>query len=290
MIIDCHAHFDPRILPAERILAKLDAAGVDRVAIIPPMNDPIPATPERLLWLARTLSRSSWTRWLVERVHRATLTRDGNLKLGGDVIAIYPQPDNEGVAQLVAAHPDRFYGWIFLNPRADPNALETLERWRSVKGMVGIKLHPHWHDYETDRLDPVLRRAEELRLPVLIHLGFGRRGDFRAICSRFPRLVVIAAHAGFPFYGDLWRHADEHPNLHVDLSSPYIDEKLARAAVAWMGPRRCLYGTDAPYGFHETDHSYDYGAIKGWVERMPVTSAERDAVLGGTFAELLSRA
>jgi hypothetical protein len=38
--------------------------------------------------------------------------------------------------------------------------------------------------------------------------------------------------------------------LHVDLSSPYLDEPLARAAVAAMGPERCLYGTDSPYGFH----------------------------------------
>jgi predicted TIM-barrel fold metal-dependent hydrolase len=289
VIIDCHAHFDPRILPAERILAKMDAAGVDRVAIIPPLNGPIPATPKRLLAAARTLSRSSLTRWLVERIHRSTLTSDGNLKLSGTVIPIYARPDNDGVAKLVAEHPDRFYGWIFLNPRDNAGVLDELERWRAVRGMVGIKLHPHWHDYATDILDPLLKRAEELRLPVLIHLGFGKRGDFRAICARFPKLVVIAAHAGVPFYGDLWSYKGECPNLHVDLSSPYIDEALARAAVAAMGPERCLYGTDAPYGFHEEDESYDYGEIKGWVERMPVSSAQREAMFGGTFAGILAR-
>jgi hypothetical protein len=57
-----------------------------------------------------------------------------------------------------------------------------------------------------------------------------------------------------------------------------------------MGPERCLYGTDAPYGFDEEDHSYDYGEIKGWVERMPVSAEQRDAMFGVTFARILTEA
>lgn len=289
MILDCHAHFDPRILSPERILAKMDAAGVDRIVMIPAMNDPLPTTPERLLSLMRKLSGHAAGRVLVEATHRALLTPEGDLKLDGKVIPIYSRPDNEGVARLVAAYPARFLGWIFLNPRNNPRVLDELERWRSVPGMIGVKLHPHWHDYRTEILDPVLRRAEELRLPVLIHLGFRKRGDFRSMCERFPRLTVISAHAGFPFYKDLWAYKGAYPNLYVDLSSPYIDEALARAAVEAMGPERCLYGTDAPYGFHEADESYDYGEIKRWVERMPVSSAAREAMFGGTFREILAR-
>ena len=290
MIIDSHAHFDARILSAERIIAKMDAAGVDRVAIIPAMNDPLPSTPERLLSIMRVLSGSAAGRVLVEATHRALLTPEGDLALSGEVIPIYSRPDNEAVARLVASHPDRFLGWIFLNPRNNPRVLDELERWRAVPGMIGVKLHPHWHDYRTEILGPILRRAEELRLPVLIHLGFRGRGDFRAICTAFPGLTVISAHAGFPFYRDLWKTRRDHPNLYVDLSSPYIDEALARAAVAAMGPERCLYGTDAPYGFHEEDESYDYGEIKGWIERMPVSTAQREGIFGGNFQEILTRA
>jgi predicted TIM-barrel fold metal-dependent hydrolase len=287
VIIDCHAHFDPRMLDADRVIAKMDAAGVDRIAMIPAMNDPLPETPERLLAVMRRLSGSRAGRVVVEATHRALLTPEGDLRLGGKVTTLYSRPDNEGVARLVASHPGRFLGWIFLNPRNNPSVLDELERWRSARGMIGVKLHPHWHDYRTEILGPLLRRVEELGLPALIHLGFGKRGDFRDICARFPRLTVIAAHAGFPFYRDLWRYRGAHPNLHVDLSSPYIDEALARAAVSAMGPERCLYGTDAPYGFHEGDGSYDYGRIKGWVERMPVSSAARDGILGGNFQAIL---
>jgi uncharacterized protein len=289
VIIDCHAHFDPRILSPERILAKMDAAGVDRIAMIPAMNDPLPETPERLLSVMRYLSGSRAGRVLVEATHRALLTPEGDLRLSGRLVSLYSRPDNAAVAELCAAHPGRFLGWIFLNPRNNPAVLDDLERWRAVPGMIGIKLHPHWHDYRTELLEPLLRRAEELALPVLIHLGFRRRGDFRALCSNHPRLKVISAHAGFPFYDDLWRYKSDCPNLYVDLSSPYIDEALARAAVLAMGPERCLYGTDAPYGFHEGDGSYDYGEIKRWVERMPVSSAGRDGNFGTTFLEILGQ-
>lgn len=288
MIVDSHAHFEPRMLSVERVIAKMDAAGVDRVALIPAMNDPIPETPKRLLVVARTLMQSRLGRPVVEMVHRRTLTRDGAVRLGKHTYRIYAQPDNGAVARVVAEHPARFLGWIFLNPRTG-DALDELERWRSP-GMIGIKLHPHWHDYTTDTLDPILARAEELRLPVLIHLGFGRRGDYRAIAERFPKLVVIAAHAGMPFFQDLWAHAKDFPNLNIDLSSPYLDETIVRAAVKAIGPERCLYGTDAPYGFHEHDDSYDYGEIRGWVERLPITTADRDAVFGGNFERILAGA
>lgn len=287
MIVDCHAHFEPRMLDAARVIAKMDAAGVQRIAMIPTMNDPLPHTPEGLLSVMRKLMSHAATRPLAEAVHRLTF-RGGDLHLSGQVFRIYAQPDNEAVAALIAQHPERFLGWIFLNPGADPDVLETLERYRAHKGMVGIKLHPHWHDYETERLWPLLRRAEDLNLPVLIHLGFGARGDFRTLCRAFPKLRVISAHAGFPFYRDLWKYRGECPNLYVDLSSPYLDERLVRDAVAAMGPERCLYGTDAPYGFHEADGSYDYGEIARWVERLPIGSAQREGIFGATFASLLA--
>ncbi len=287
MIIDSHAHFDPRMLALPDLLSKMDAAGIDKVALIPAMCDPIPETPELLLAAARKLMDSK-ARPLAEAIHRMTLTRDGDLRLGGEVFRIYPQPENDPVVDAVRAHPDRFLGWIFLNPSRDPDVLETLERYRALPGMIGVKLHPHWHDYRTDLLFPLLARVEELGLPALVHFGFGPRGDFRALAERYPKLPIIAAHAGFPFYRDLWKHGPSLPNLFVDLSSPYIDEGLARRAVEALGPERCLYGTDAPFGFHDARGTYDYGAIRRWVERMPVDSGARERIFAGNFLELLA--
>lgn len=286
MIIDSHAHFEPRMLGLDAAIAKMDAAGVDKVALIPAMNDTLPHTPEMLLTVVRKLMRSPITRPLAEAIHRQTMTPDGNLRLKGETIRIYPQPDNASVAEVLRAHPDRFVGWIFLNPKADPAPVESLHRWLDVDGFIGVKLHPHWHDYETEQLDPILARCEDLGLPVLVHLGFGKRGDFRTMAARHPGLTIIAAHAGIPFFEDLWRYKNAYRNLYVDLSSPYLDEALVRDTVAHMGPERCLYGTDAPYGFSDDD-GYDYGEIKRWIDRLPVPAKKKDGIFGNTFRAMI---
>ena len=291
-VIDCHAHFDPRILGTNRVIQKMDDAGVDKVVFIPAMNDPLPPTPEALLDTLRVLMRRRSTRWIAESIHRRTLDKNGDLRFPKFpkpvTVPIYPMPDNEPVSELLRQYPDRFLAWIFLNPKRDPNVLETLERYREFPGYIGVKLHPHWHDYKTDILGPVLSRCEELKMPVLIHLGFGKRGDFRHLATAYPKLNIIAAHAGFPFYDDLWGCKNECPNLYVDLSSPYINEKLARAAVLALGPERCLFGTDAPYGEHEEDGSFDYNVIRGWMDRLPVAAEKRDEILGTNFLRLTS--
>jgi predicted TIM-barrel fold metal-dependent hydrolase len=290
MIIDSHAHLEPRMLDLDRLVQKMDQAGVDKVALIPSMNDPFPHTPERLLAIARRLMRSRLTRPLAERLHRALLTPEGDLKLGGHVYQLYQRPDNRRVAEALARYPDRFLAWVFLNPRGNPVVLDELEEWRQTPGVVGIKLHPHWHDYRTEALWPVLQRCQELGLPVLVHLGFGPRGDYRAIVQRCPDLTVVCAHAGFPYYDELWEFARGTRNLYVDLSSPYLDEPLVRRAVSVMGPHRCLYGTDSPYGFHEADQSYDYRHILGWVERLHLSSSEAESILGGNARQIFARA
>ncbi len=287
MVIDMHAHFEPRMLEEATLKSKMRRAGVDKVVLIPCMNDPLPQTPERLLKAARVLARSRVTRPLVEAIHRTTLTPEGDLTLRGKTYGIYDRPDNDTVAELARRHPDDFAFWAFLNPRNNPRVLDELERLRTFPGMVGVKLHPHWHDFRTEIAEPILVRAEELGLPLLVHLGFRARGDFRAICERHPRLTVIAAHAGFPFFDDLWAAGRRTKNLHIDLSSPYLDEAVARAAVRAMGADRCLFGTDAPYGFHEADGSYDYAAIRGWVERMDVSSRDKEAIFEGNARRLL---
>ena len=127
---------------------------------------------------------------------------------------------------------------------------------------------------------------------------------------------LIFAHAGIPHFDRIWGQVHDDRRLWLDVSSPYLDERTARDAVAAVGTDRVLYGTDAPYGFHGDDGyvsrsarggpgrepgrprsgrategrgSYDYGAIRGWVERLPVAAGAIDRVLGGNIERLLAR-
>lgn len=286
-VIDAHAHLDPRLLEVPSIVAKMDADGIDKVVLIPCMNDPLPHTPEALLALFRRLM-SSPLHPLARRLADRFTTADGNLRLGGEIVEIYAEPDNQTVADALASHPDRFLGWIFLNPNLPTDPLEELERWRAVPGFVGVKLHPHWHRYPLHAALPIARRCEQLGLPVLIHLGFGEYGNWQLFAARCPRLKIVFAHAGMPHFARMWEYVRDNPRLFFDVSSPYLSEDLVRRAVAVAGPARVLYGTDAPYGFPGDDDTYDYGAIKRWVERLPCTGVEIDRMLGDNVLELLA--
>jgi uncharacterized protein len=276
------------MLEPELIIHKMDRSGIDKVVLIPTMNDPLPETPDALLAMLRGLMvrLPAVARWLNEQL----MTAEGDLKLGGTIYRVYASPDNATVAGAIKAHPERFLGWIFLNPRAPGDPLDELEKWRTHPGFVGVKLHPHWHGYPIEELHPIAARCEELRLPILIHLGFGERGRWQVLTDRYPRLRMIFAHAGMPHFQRLWDHIKHNPNLRVDLSSPYLSERLVRRAVKAIGPHRALYGTDAPYGFHEPDRTYDYDRIKGWVERLPCRAADIDRIFGDNVEELLGDA
>ena len=57
-----------------------------------------------------------------------------------------------------------------------------------------------------------------------------------------------------------------------------------------QAPLRGTNTIDKPYGFHDAAGSYDYGEIKRWVERLPVSSAKREAVFSENFLALLGKA
>ena len=275
------------MLDVDAVVSKMIIAGIDKVALIPTMCDVLPATPRGLLTLLRGIM-SSPVHSLARKLNDAFYTPEGHLKLSGNIYEIYALPDNQTVADAIEAYPEKFLGWIFLNPNAMANPVEELEKWRQVAGFVGVKLHPHWHRWAIEDALPIAKRCEQLRIPILIHLGFGDYGRWQVLTDRCPKLRLIFAHAGMPHFGRMWDDVRRNPNLHIDLSSPYLSERLVRRAVAAVGPERALYGTDAPYGFPDAADTYDYLHIKGWVYRLDCRDAEVDRIMGDTVEELLS--
>jgi len=113
------------------------------------------------------------------------------------------------------------------------------------------------------------------------------QGNYRWLVESFPRLNIIYAHAGLPYFKALWPIVRDCPNAYMDLSSPHLSERFVRRAVAFTGPQKCLYGTDSPYGFSKEDGTYDYGRVKGWIDRLPVSERDRDLIFGENFLNLI---
>src|SRR5438477_285956 len=116
----------------------------------------------------------------------------------------------------------------------------------------------------------------------------GGRGDFRRLPKRFPRLKLVYAHAGIPWYGTLWDDAIRRENVFVDLSSPYLDKALRHRALRALGASRCLYGSDGPYGYPGRDGGYDHGAILRQISQAGLAAQDLDRVLGGNFNSLVA--
>lgn len=295
MIIDCHAHLDTRVLSLEQMTRAMVDHGISRVVLMARITETVePEKSATLLAVQRVMMNSSLLRPAAAAVSVTFYDANGTLRpiwrpftKGGRGYVKAMRPDNQGVAAALEKSPDRFWGWIFLNPKDNSRVLDELERWRSLRGMIGIKVHPYWHQYPLTELAGIARRAEEVGLPLLIHLGFGEQGAYRWLLESFPRLKVIFAHAGIPFFRALWFVLREQPNAYIDLSSPHLSEPFVRRAVQFVGPEKCLYGTDSPYGFSLPGGSYDYGRVKGWIGRLAVSERDRGRIFGENLLGLI---
>ena len=143
------------------------------------------------------------------------------------------------------------FGSIF--PGMD-GAIEELERAKAL-GIRGLKVHP---DFQKVPLDdpagvPIYRRAAELGLPVLFHMGDDRY-DYSTperlmnLLRQVPDLQVIAAHFGG---WRAWAHSYECPLpscVLYDTSStlPMIPRDMVLRMLDKFGPERFLFGTDFP--------------------------------------------
>jgi uncharacterized protein len=285
MVIDCHYHLEERLLPVNELMKKMDQSGVDKIALMGLQIDPYPEPSRLLISLLQILLTKRPLRRL-GKSFIANFTNDG-IKILGNNYPLKFEPDNEPVFNLVSAHPDKFLGWIFINPKGKKDQVTEFEKWKMSKGCVGIKAHAFWNHHTPLELRPVAEKVAAAGLPLIIHLGYGSEGDYSALLDAVPNLKLILAHAGFPGYSDTWKNILPRKNVYVDLSqTSYVGVKTIKDAVGYLGVERCLFGTDGPYGFHGADGKFDYGLIKRRIESIFPDSGIRKRLLGDNFQEL----
>jgi predicted TIM-barrel fold metal-dependent hydrolase len=284
MIIDAHYHLEERMETLDELLAQMTQHGIDRVALIPTLVDPIHLSriaEIAAMMLPRLLM--SIGRRIGFLLYNSTVTKDGKFSALGKMHLIYDSPDNASVAKVLNLHPERFYGWICVNPRVSEPITEV-ERWVGKPGWIGVKTHPFWHRYSIDLLDDVAAYCVERDWPLLLHLGSDiERGDYRYLPDRHPKLKLIYAHAGLPFYREVWEYGKSKDNVYIDLSNPfYVDEQVRVNAVKSMGPEKCVHGTDGPYA------NANQGRMLNYILRLPLSDLEKERILGKNFINLIS--
>lgn len=216
MIIDGHAHIsDTDFGTAEVLLKQLDVAGIERALCVPGgMID--------VRQFSRLLS--------------------GKLKPKTEI-------PNHLVFDALAAHGDRLFGLVCINPHQGDAALNVLNEGFD-RGCRGVKLAPMVHGITFDM--PVLERVADTcgqrGFPVYTHvtpLPGATTADFAALARRFPATNFILGHMGFgPGDADAIEFAAELDNFYLESSlGNYL---ILRDAVNVAGPQKLIFGSEFP--------------------------------------------
>jgi predicted TIM-barrel fold metal-dependent hydrolase len=289
MIIDSHCHLEPVENPVDKMIQVMDAGEVDKAVLLAATSENLPSIPAGPLALGRILLQTPLA-GLARRIYEgATQSRPGKIKVSGRFYLIHSYPDNRPVAEALRRHPDRFIGFVFLNPKNNPQVTDQLEQAIEENGVRGVKAHSWWHDYDPGQLLlPVARRCQELGLPLLIHMGSRPdTGNVQGLLDAFPNLKLILAHLGIPWFGRSWAQAKRHPNVYLDISGPYLSAGLVAKAARVVGPDKLIYGTDGPYGLRTKEGGLDYAPSKAWVEQLPIGPEAKERVFSGNLLRLL---
>jgi predicted TIM-barrel fold metal-dependent hydrolase len=220
--------------------------------------------------------------------------------------------ENDWTSVQVMANSLRLIGFCSANPLREA-ALAELQRCLKLPGMMGIK--QHWGNSGVTLRDPahlarmqqVFGLAEQLRVPILVHMRARGGENYGAEDARLfvekllpvaPDVDVIVAHfAGGGDYSDeldqvmaafaeaVQKREPGTKNLYFDVagvvteeSTPHLSALIAKR-IRQIGPKHILYGSDTlPPG----------GSIHaGWEifrSKLPLTPAEFQTIMQNRLA------
>jgi predicted TIM-barrel fold metal-dependent hydrolase len=158
---------------------------------------------------------------------------------------------NDQVIEAVEHSGGRALGFVYLNPKHTQESLDELERCVRHGPMVGVKLWVAVRCRER-RLDPIVRRAAELKAPVLQHTwdkitgnlpGESTAADLAALAARHPAASLIAAHTGGDWERGI-RAIRPVANVTAEICGGDPTAGVVEMAVRELGAQRVIYGSD----------------------------------------------
>ena len=209
-------------------------------------------------------------------------------------LPVATKPDSVGHTNVFWAQyangPDVF-SFAAFHPLVEDKGRE-IEKIASL-GFSGVKLHPEYQlfRFNDPQMDDAWAAMSEFGLVAYLHAG-GERvfsppfhsspSEIATLHKRFPKLKIAAAHLGG--FG-MWDEAEEvlaGEDVFLDLSHTFFwmpHERILRM-IRKHGAHRILFGTDAPW--------QDPGQVLEAFLALPLPEADRRAICGGNFEELMS--
>ncbi len=211
----------------------------------------------------------------------------------------FKEPGNEVVEKAFKEYPDKIIGFGAVYPGRSP--YEAIDELYS-RGFKGIKMTIPTKRYDHDDFLTYYEKAEDYGMPILFHTGVVAHMQYDAelrvssafmrpvyldrIARMFPKLKIIAAHMGDPWYLEAYMTSQKNPNMWLDISGlARFTKACALRRYLWIRvtPDKLLFGLDEP--------PEDYlRIIYYWdtvLREMGVNEEDRRKIFGETAAKIL---
>lgn len=174
----------------------------------------------------------------------------------------YGENEKRAFEEAFKDYGDRVIGFGRIHPgRVKP---EIIDEYYS-RGFTGLKIIHPTKRYDHDDFLSYYEKAEQYGMPVLFHTGvvsrkrpdvsedrssaFMRPVYLDRIARLYPKLRVVAAHIGDPWYLEACMTSQKNPNMWLDVSGKAILLKaLNIRKYMWirLTPDKLLFGLDEP--------------------------------------------
>jgi hypothetical protein len=225
-------------------------------------------------------------------ISRPVTNFSGNEPEGPDIVI----RNNNIIIDAIKKYPDRFTGYLTLNPRYPEESMEEFRRcvdngMTGYKGYTQVKINdPLYY--------PFIEKFIEHKMIILMHaftqLGMGgyrmkydigkdlhssTPEDFVDISRRYPEAIFQFAHIGG---GGDWEYQckalKDCPNVYVDTSGSNNEEGMIDFAVQYLGEDRLLFATD---------NSYYQGV--GRILSSTLTESQKQKIFSGNYIKVLKK-
>jgi predicted TIM-barrel fold metal-dependent hydrolase len=199
---------------------------------------------------------------------------------------------NEAVAEFCQGM-DCLIPFCNINPFLVGDLAGELERCVTAMGFRGLKLYPTYHHFyaNSNRLYPLYAKAQELRIPVMIHTGssvfrgarlkYGDPLHLDDVAVDFPDLTLLMVHSGRGFWYDrAFSLTRLHPNLYMEIAGLPPHKLLDYFPELERVADKVIFGSDFP-GMPHIGRNID--AIRG----LPLRPETKEKILGGNAARIL---
>jgi predicted TIM-barrel fold metal-dependent hydrolase len=206
------------------------------------------------------------------------------------------RPINEFTSKLIEEYPDRFIGFAGFDPNNGDQAVKEIEYAVEELGFSGIKAVPSGLELDINdkAFYPSYRKAEELGIPILIHVGAAILKGVRVkyvhplmiddVAFDFPDLKIVCAHLGGFQFMDVINMLVHHRNVYADISfwplNPLYMDLVPWGLLEKLASDKILLGSDYPAA-QTPKEAVEAGS------NLPVSRSFKDKILGKNAQTLL---